>query len=233
MRDDLSQSIRADMGVLNQKLAHTSLEINYSRWSMTDYHLMVGKLRQMQLGLIAAYSSLVSMERFHPRALELVKEELTSSGADRWFSKLRRGADLSFSDIVAELAVGKVTYHSPAPGERSWDEFRDIDHDAGDVEAARSETGRQRAVSAARHDEMQERIAAMRERLRSEVAGSTPAMSRRPSMSGLADSIVDPSFAAQAAAALADASQGQPRKLDKAATLRKCVRRRNWEKICI
>ncbi|BGP28655.1 hypothetical protein JCM10296v2_000391 [Rhodotorula toruloides] len=222
VRDDLSQSIRADMGVLNQKLAHTSLEINHSRWCMTDYHLMVGKLRQMQLGLIAGYSSLVSMERFHPRALELVKEELTSSGADKWFSKLRRGADLSFSDIVAELAVGKVTYHSPAPGERSWDEFRDIDHDAGDVEAGRSESGRQRAFSVARRDEMQERMAAMRERLRSEVAGSTPAMSRRPSMSGLADSVVDPGFAAQAAAALTAADEGRKRKLDKAATLRKC-----------
>ncbi|GEM06176.1 transmembrane protein [Rhodotorula toruloides] len=222
VRDDLFVSIRADMGVLNQKLAHTSLEINYSRWSMTDYHLMVGKLRQMQLGLIAAYSSLVSMERFHPRALELVKEELTSSGADKWFSKLRRGADLSFSDIVSELAVGKVTYHSPAPGERSWNEFCDTHQDAGDVEAGRSDSGRQRAFSVARRDEMHERMAAMRERLRNEVAGSTPAISRRPSMSGLADSVVDPGFAAQAAAALSAAGQGQTRKLDKAATLRKC-----------
>ncbi|GAA5995099.1 uncharacterized protein JCM10292_004539 [Rhodotorula paludigena] len=221
-RDALNQSIRADMGVLNQKLAQAGLEINYSRWSMQDYSLMVAKIRAMQHGLITSYSSLVSMEQYDPRALEIIKQELHDTAASKSFNRLRRGADLSFADIVAELAVGKAVYHSPAPGERHWDDFKD-EHDSHDLEAGRNRArGFSLSRPAAQPESMQQRVAA---KLRKEVAtaGSTPTVSRRPSVSGAPDSIVNSSFATEAAAALAAAGAKKDRKLeDKVAFMRDC-----------
>lgn len=67
VRDELNQSIRADFAFLSQKLNETSLEvssscrlthlntltivvqqINWTRWTVTDYSDMVYSLRQMQ-----------------------------------------------------------------------------------------------------------------------------------------------------------------------------------------
>jgi hypothetical protein len=61
-RDALNASIRADMGLLNQKIATVGLEINYSRFSMADYGRYVQSIRSIQRGLITAYSSLAAME---------------------------------------------------------------------------------------------------------------------------------------------------------------------------
>ncbi|BGP44750.1 hypothetical protein JCM10450v2_000564 [Rhodotorula kratochvilovae] len=227
-RDALNQSIRADMGVLNQRLAQAGLEINYSRWSMQDYSLMVSKVRAMQHGLITSYSSLVSMEKYDPRALEIIKQELQDTQANRLFSKLRRSADLSFADIVAELAVGKAVYRSPAPGERHWDDFREMP-ESPDIESGHS-LGRRFSLSTPATtskedaDALQQRIAA---RLRKEVAtaGSTPTVSRRPSMSNMPDSLVNSDLAAAATAALAShrpAAEKESKVTDKVAFLRSC-----------
>lgn len=43
-RDELNQSIRADMGVLGQRYAQAGVEINYTRWTMHDYGFMVSKV---------------------------------------------------------------------------------------------------------------------------------------------------------------------------------------------
>ncbi|GAA6050447.1 hypothetical protein JCM3770_002600 [Rhodotorula araucariae] len=230
-RDALNQSIRADMGVLNQRLGQAGLEINYSRWAMQDYSLMVSKVRAMQHGLITSYSSLVSMEKYDPRALEIIKQELQDTQANKLFNKLRRSADLSFADIVAELAVGKAVYRSPAPGERHWDDFREMP-ESPDVESGRAD-GRRFSLSAptpaSQEDAvaMQQRIAA---RLRKEVAsaGSTPMASRRPSMSNAPDVLVNNDLAAAASAAFA-ANPSAARKAakvtdDKVAFLRSCWR---------
>lgn len=92
VRDDLNQRIRADYGFLSQKLAQTSLEVNYTRWSMQDYSGMVCRIRAMQLGLLTSYSSLVEMERLDPASLAAIKDNLVSTGSSKAFSKLRRGS---------------------------------------------------------------------------------------------------------------------------------------------
>lgn len=48
VRDGLSQSIRADFGILQQKLGSTTLEINYSRFSMDDYRRMIDWTNRLQ-----------------------------------------------------------------------------------------------------------------------------------------------------------------------------------------
>ncbi|GAA5834027.1 hypothetical protein JCM9279_004193 [Rhodotorula babjevae] len=224
-RDELNQSIRADMGVLGQRYAQAGVEINYTRWTMKDYGFMVGKVRAMQHGLITSYSSLVSMEKFDPAALEIVKQELQDTHASKAFSKLRRSADLSFSDIVVELAVDGVAYHSPAPGERHWEDF----HEAPETPDLESGTGRGRRFSLSvpnpsskeESDKLQQRIAA---RLRKEVmtAGSTPTTSRRPSMSTAPDTLVEGDVASAASAALVGHKDGKKdgKVVDKVAFLR-------------
>ncbi|KPV78386.1 uncharacterized protein RHOBADRAFT_49163 [Rhodotorula graminis WP1] len=228
-RDELNQSIRSDMGVLGQRYAQAGIEINYTRWTMHDYGFMVAKVRAMQHGLITSYSSLVSMEKFDPAALEIVKQELQDTHASKAFSKLRRSADLAFSDIVSELAVGKadgkVVYHSPAPGERHWEDF----HEVPETPDLESGTGRGRRFSLSvpnpsskeESDALQQRIAA---RLRKEVmtAGSTPTTSRRPSMSTAPDTLVEGDVASAASAALAGHKDGKKdgKVVDKVAFLR-------------
>ncbi|KAG8728006.1 hypothetical protein FRC11_011969, partial [Ceratobasidium sp. 423] len=48
-RARLAQTIRADFGLLTMKMAETSAEINWSRWSMDDYLVFVAKTRAVQL----------------------------------------------------------------------------------------------------------------------------------------------------------------------------------------
>ncbi|GAA5865438.1 hypothetical protein JCM8547_001244 [Rhodosporidiobolus lusitaniae] len=214
IRDSLNASIRADMGLLNAKLMHAGIEINYTRFSMADYTLAVGKIRNIQQGLITSYSSLVAMERFEPKALEVMKRQAKETSVGRSFEKLRRSLDLMLADIVAEFAVGGARYHSPAPGTSSWEDFLE------DVEEVDPESGlpKQRArgntLVRQQSDALQARLAALRDKLSAEVqtAGSTPVVSRRPSVSGgggqepLAPSVAEE---AAKAAALADGLRGR------------------------
>jgi hypothetical protein len=48
VRDGLAQSIRADFGILQQKLGSTTLEINYSNFSMEDYRRMIDWTNRLQ-----------------------------------------------------------------------------------------------------------------------------------------------------------------------------------------
>lgn len=48
VRDGLAQSIRADFGILQQKLGSTTLEINYSKFSMEDYRRMIDWTNRLQ-----------------------------------------------------------------------------------------------------------------------------------------------------------------------------------------
>lgn len=182
LRDQLNQSIRADFGLLQVKTAHAGLEVNWTRWSMADYGGMVARIKQMQQGLITSYSSLIVMEKFEPDALEVIKRGLEETSTGRAFKKLRLGFDLSISDIVKELAVGKQVYHSPAPG-ASWDDFLDLE-DEEDIEAGRA---RARAPSVSPGSpEVQDQLARVSARLRAEVQGAdnSPMASRRGSFSG-------------------------------------------------
>ncbi|GAA5925622.1 hypothetical protein JCM10213_008838 [Rhodosporidiobolus nylandii] len=218
-RDGLNLSIRADMSLLNQKLAQAGVEVNWSKWSMQDYAEAVSKLRAMQQGLITSYSSLYAMEQYDPDALKLIKRELQTTAARRQFCRLRRASDLAFADIVFELAVGKLEYRSPAPGQFSWEDFRG-DEELPDLEAAQT---RHRALSRVESHATEARAALLRDKLRAEVAtaGSTPMVSRRPSVSGAPSTVLDSDFSAHATAALASNGRGGEVK-DKTAFLRSC-----------
>ncbi|KAK4696212.1 hypothetical protein P7C70_g8416, partial [Phenoliferia sp. Uapishka_3] len=183
VREGLNQSIRADLAFLRQKLSETGLEVNWTRWSISDYGTCTAKIRSMQQALITSYSSLVALERHDPVALEMIKKELLDTGAAKAFTKLRRGMDLAIADIVTELAVGKLEYHSPAPGSRSWDDFLDDDKSTDDLEAF---IGRPRAPSRSlSNPAMSERLNAVKNSLRKEIEshGNSPAVSRRGSFS--------------------------------------------------
>ncbi|KAL8293775.1 hypothetical protein RQP46_000476 [Phenoliferia psychrophenolica] len=183
VRDGLNQTIRADLAFLGQKLGETGLEINWTRWSVGDYGTATSKIRTMQQALITSYSSLVALERHDPASLEVIRKEILDDSTARAFSKLRRGTDLAIADIVKEFAVGKLTYHSPAPGSRSWDDFVDQDQSEDDIEAA---IGRPRAASAGPSNPLTaSRLLAVSARLQKEVegVGNTPAGSRRGSFS--------------------------------------------------
>lgn len=124
LRDSLNQSIRADYGLLVVKTAQAGLEVNWTRWAMSDYSRMTAKIKQMQQGSITCYSSLVVMERFEPEALNIIKQGLEETATGKAFRRLRRSMDLCVADIVKELAVGKQEYHSPAgSGAASWEDF--------------------------------------------------------------------------------------------------------------
>lgn len=58
VRDGLAQSIRADYGVLQQKLGTSMLEVNRSRFSMDDYRKLIGLTHKMQQDLIGMYSTI-------------------------------------------------------------------------------------------------------------------------------------------------------------------------------
>ena len=141
----------------------------------------------MQFGLINSYSSLLALEKFEPEALAILKQQLIGTGED--FLRLRRGkssfvalervfsnyfwvcagADLIVKDIVSELVIGagtEHTYHSPAPGSRSWVDFIE----KPDVESA----GRPRAastISSYQTDEVRMRLDRVATQLSAECAG--------------------------------------------------------------
>lgn len=81
LRDKLSQTIRVrdseslvntffhtfssqqDFGLLNLKVGAAAIEINWTRWSIQDYHVLISQTRKMQLSLISLYSSLAEYEK--------------------------------------------------------------------------------------------------------------------------------------------------------------------------
>lgn len=80
--------------------------------------------------------------------------------------------------------MGKMQYHSPAPGSRSWDDFLDVDNSQEDIETS---AGRPRAASRAGPSDPATagRLLAVSAALRKEVQGlgHTPVGSRRGSFS--------------------------------------------------
>ena len=52
VRDHLNQTIRADYGILQAKLAGSIIEVNWSRWSLQDYGRFVERTKAIQSGEI-------------------------------------------------------------------------------------------------------------------------------------------------------------------------------------
>lgn len=62
VRNGLAQSVRADFGILQQKLATTTVEINWSKLGMEDYRSMIETTHKLQQDLIGLYSTVVAAE---------------------------------------------------------------------------------------------------------------------------------------------------------------------------
>lgn len=62
VRNGLAQSIRADFGILQQKLGTTSIEINWSKLGMDDYRFMIESTHKLQQDLIGLYSTVIAAE---------------------------------------------------------------------------------------------------------------------------------------------------------------------------
>ncbi|KAI5477995.1 hypothetical protein MNV49_005687 [Pseudohyphozyma bogoriensis] len=139
VREELHQSCRSDMALLAMKLREVKFEVNWTRWEVKDYASAIKSVGMMQQGLLTSYSSLVLMETQDLGALKLIQEELHRTGAKTVFFKLLR-------HIVNEFAVGDATYHSPAPGERTWDDFKELELDPDPEEWTRFQLEQNTAV---------------------------------------------------------------------------------------
>ncbi|KAG8719517.1 hypothetical protein FRC08_002644 [Ceratobasidium sp. 394] len=98
-RARLAQTIRADFGLLTAKMAETSAEINWSRWSMSDYLTFVGKTRAVQLALITSHTNISNI---HPRNTTLFKEYFLPSTL-KPFQRMRRDIDITIQEISEAL----------------------------------------------------------------------------------------------------------------------------------
>ncbi|KAL5632771.1 hypothetical protein ACGC1H_005649 [Rhizoctonia solani] len=98
-RARLAQTIRADFGLLTMKMAETSAEINWSRWSMDDYLVFVAKTRAVQLSLITSHTSISNI---HAQNATLFKEYFLPSTL-KPFQRMRRDIDMAIQEISEAL----------------------------------------------------------------------------------------------------------------------------------
>ncbi|KAJ1303164.1 hypothetical protein OPQ81_011365 [Rhizoctonia solani] len=98
-RARLAQTIRADYGLLTMKMAETSAEINWSRWSMDDYLAFVAKTRAVQLSLITSHTSISNI---HTQNATLFKEYFLPSTL-KPFQRMRRDIDMAIQEISEAL----------------------------------------------------------------------------------------------------------------------------------
>ncbi|KAG8888779.1 hypothetical protein FRB98_006791 [Tulasnella sp. 332] len=125
LRDSVAQTIRADFGLLNQKLNETTLEINWSMWSLEDYRVIIGKIRAVQQALISAHSSVQVLEAtddnlykstFVPKSLKI-------------YNRVRLDLRLALLDI-------KTSFGADLTGipRCMWDSYMDIESQAAAAE---------------------------------------------------------------------------------------------------
>ncbi|GAB1520598.1 hypothetical protein RhiTH_003678 [Rhizoctonia solani] len=188
-RARLAQTIRADFGLLTMKMAETSAEINWSRWSMDDY-----------LALITSHTSISNI---HSQNATLFKEYFLPSTL-KPFQRMRRDIDMAIQEISEALggSPARTTRPSecdtdsppkdleksavPGPTSISYPTTAGAEQDlrkrallAGSS-AARTATGNDTPAAAAdedEQDEIRERLRRVAARLAEEVAneGLSPA----------------------------------------------------------
>lgn len=102
VRDELAQSIRADFNILQGIMTETRVEIVWSKWSMSDYNLMVHKTRTIQQILTTVHTNLQSLDGLNTK--EFKRDFL--SGADKSLDELQKTMHHSLQEIQTELGVG-------------------------------------------------------------------------------------------------------------------------------
>ncbi|KAI5477283.1 hypothetical protein MNV49_006504 [Pseudohyphozyma bogoriensis] len=101
LRDSLHLTIRTDMLFLTQKMVDVRMEVNLTRFSYSDYAKSIEHVRQLQQGLLSAYSSLVAIERTTDAGtLEEMRKEVAETGTREQFWKLRKAINIVISDLI-------------------------------------------------------------------------------------------------------------------------------------
>ncbi|EJU01750.1 hypothetical protein DACRYDRAFT_116214 [Dacryopinax primogenitus] len=146
VRSQLVQSIRADFGFLSQVIDQTSIEIVYSRWSMSDYRLLVLKMRSLQATLIAAYSGLLNGEEND--SVRTFKERFLPAG-EKEFRRMRRDLCATLGEVMRVLATEKLElrgeedrFKEPKEVEAALEQVSTVEQGEMDQEAVLEEVGR-------------------------------------------------------------------------------------------
>jgi len=160
LRDHMAKTIRADFGFLTQKIEETTIEINYSKFSLKDYQSFVSTTRSLQQALITAHSSLSGVDKqdvdfFKKRFLP---ETLTA------FNQLRRAVDLTIRELGAELGCRPVIIPET---QATYKQFMESDQ----------VTAKKNHSDSSDIENMSERLREMSGRLAAEAAGSESTIS--------------------------------------------------------
>ncbi|KAA1100579.1 hypothetical protein PGTUg99_024834 [Puccinia graminis f. sp. tritici] len=104
IRDNLVDSIRGELNALENKLIETILEVNYSKWSLTDYRKMLQLTISMTRSLVTAHSSLMQVNQISSGTFQ--ENFLLSSWRD--MELLRRQVFIALTEIQKALATGPM-----------------------------------------------------------------------------------------------------------------------------
>lgn len=127
-RELLSQTIKADFTFLAQKIEETSIEINWSKYSMhgelvlfgnsnaefrlSDYQRFTDRIRMLQRNLIAAHISLLRLDK---KDVETFRQEILPC-TRLSFTRLRRDIDLTIREIGDSLGCGPMFIEATQSG---------------------------------------------------------------------------------------------------------------------
>lgn len=131
VRQGLAQSIRADFGILQQKLGTTGLEVNWSKLGMEDYRQMIDLTHRLQEDLIGMHSTIIAAEASKKAGGDTTLFRtafLPSTKAS--FLVLRRELSVTIREICAVLGEGMRVDELP-----EYEDFR------GSGEEEDAETG--------------------------------------------------------------------------------------------
>ncbi|KIJ47171.1 hypothetical protein M422DRAFT_28858 [Sphaerobolus stellatus SS14] len=166
IRDHLARTIRADFGYLTRKIEETTIEINYSKFSLKDYQTFVSSTRSLQQALITAHSSLVGVEK---QDRQMFKERFLP-GTLSAFNKLRRAVDLTIRDLGNELGCQPIVI--PAT-QAKYKEFMDLERTGNGTSEEESTRSSNPAENDQFSGEVAERLQELSGRLAAEADNST------------------------------------------------------------
>ncbi|KAG8888780.1 hypothetical protein FRB98_006792 [Tulasnella sp. 332] len=129
IRDSLAQTIRADFGRMSGKLAESSLEINWSRWSIDDYRYFIGKTRAIQQArmkaLISTHSTISRLENDSDQIFKTTFMPKSLKACNRVVIDLRMG----IQEIMEQFGAP----HSNISG-CLWESYMDAEREALNIE---------------------------------------------------------------------------------------------------
>ncbi|KAH9459805.1 hypothetical protein H4Q26_005000 [Puccinia striiformis f. sp. tritici PST-130] len=104
IRDNLVDSIRAELDRLDGKLMEIIPEVSYSKWSLKDYRQMLQLAKSMNRSLVTAHSSLIQINQIRSDTFQ--ENFLLSSWRD--MGLLRKQVFIALTEIQKALAMGPM-----------------------------------------------------------------------------------------------------------------------------